>query len=278
MTEKGSMLIHRIIGIMIAISIIVAGACLALGCCYVYFSEELDYSRTAVADVFAVICIPVYLCLSLTVLGFLTELLVKNGGKRKNGVAVLNETKAENILKARAADSLGKAELELNYREKGKRTLNSLIMTVLTAIGAIVFFVYALNGEHFDNGDINGSVVKAIYALSPCILIPFAFYLFLLIDRERGYKRILAALKSSANCEEVTAPCEFKPMLEGFDLFLCGLGKFFDRFASKGSIFAIRVILISVALLCLVFGLIFGGTADVFTKASNICTECIGLG
>ena len=36
------------------------------------------------------------------------------------------------------------------------------------------------------------------------------------------------------------------------------------------------VIVLAVALL--VYGFISGGTADVLTKAKNICTECVGLG
>lgn len=32
------------------------------------------------------------------------------------------------------------------------------------------------------------------------------------------------------------------------------------------------------ALVCLVYGFLAGGTADVLTKAVNICTECVGLG
>ena len=37
-------------------------------------------------------------------------------------------------------------------------------------------------------------------------------------------------------------------------------------------------IILGVAIISLVLGAIFGGYADVLTKAVNICTECIGLG
>lgn len=40
----------------------------------------------------------------------------------------------------------------------------------------------------------------------------------------------------------------------------------------------INVIVLSIAIIALVFGAIFGGYLDVLTKAVNICTECIGLG
>lgn len=40
----------------------------------------------------------------------------------------------------------------------------------------------------------------------------------------------------------------------------------------------IKVVIITVAIISLIFGLLIGGFADVLTKAVNICTECIGLG
>ncbi|MBQ8794562.1 MAG: thioredoxin [Clostridia bacterium] len=39
-----------------------------------------------------------------------------------------------------------------------------------------------------------------------------------------------------------------------------------------------RLIILGIAVITLVLGAIFGGYADVLTKAVNICTECIGLG
>ncbi len=39
-----------------------------------------------------------------------------------------------------------------------------------------------------------------------------------------------------------------------------------------------KLIVLGVAIIILVMGAIWGGYADVLTKAVNICTECIGLG
>ena len=39
-----------------------------------------------------------------------------------------------------------------------------------------------------------------------------------------------------------------------------------------------RFVILCIAVLALILGAIFGGYADVLTKAVNICTECIGLG
>ena len=36
--------------------------------------------------------------------------------------------------------------------------------------------------------------------------------------------------------------------------------------------------ILAVAVSILIYGYMNGGTADVLTKAINICTECVGLG
>ena len=43
-------------------------------------------------------------------------------------------------------------------------------------------------------------------------------------------------------------------------------------------IMALRWALVCLAVAVLVYGFCTGGTADVLTKAKNICTECVGLG
>lgn len=40
----------------------------------------------------------------------------------------------------------------------------------------------------------------------------------------------------------------------------------------------LRVLLISAAVLCIIVGIFNGSMQDVFVKAANICSECIGLG
>ncbi|MBQ7330725.1 MAG: thioredoxin [Oscillospiraceae bacterium] len=40
----------------------------------------------------------------------------------------------------------------------------------------------------------------------------------------------------------------------------------------------LRVALLVIGIGVLMYGFLSGGTADVLTKAINICTECVGLG
>ena len=51
-----------------------------------------------------------------------------------------------------------------------------------------------------------------------------------------------------------------------------------ERKLSPKSALIIKIAVITIGIVSLIFGAIFGGFADVLTKAVNICTECIGLG
>ena len=55
----------RIYGIILSISIILAGISLIAGCIYIYSSGEQPYSREIVGEVFSKISFPVYACLVL---------------------------------------------------------------------------------------------------------------------------------------------------------------------------------------------------------------------
>ena len=48
-----------------------------------------------------------------------------------------------------------------------------------------------------------------------------------------------------------------------------------DRQVSKT---IVRAVLLTAAVVCIIAGIFNGGMQDVFVKAANICSECIGLG
>ena len=48
--------------------------------------------------------------------------------------------------------------------------------------------------------------------------------------------------------------------------------------AHSRTLLYLRLALLCVGIGILVYGFFAGGTADVMTKAVNICTECVGLG
>ena len=99
-------------------------------------------------------------------------------------------------------------------------------------------------------------MIRAMYRFLPCTLIPFGYGIFAAYRNLHSMEAEIELLK--------TAPKESK-----IAVTVTG---------SDARWTALRNVLLVVGLVILVYGFFAGGTADVLTKAVNICTECVGLG
>lgn len=247
---------HRVYGIVLSISILVAGICLAAGCLTIYASGDQPYSRQAVADTFQSIAVPVLLCAVLTIGGFLWEWLSPLSNKprepHRNTELLLSR------LTAKADLSNGDdATCAAIAKEQQRRRQRAAIRAALVCAAGIVFLVYALNGTHYDSSDINTSMIRAMIVLIPCLLVPFGYAVFVVYGNEKSYQREIALLRTLPKRNAV----DEVPV---------------DR--ADTAIRIARAVLLLLGIAALIGGLLAGGTADVLTKAVNICTECIGLG
>ena len=120
---------------------------------------------------------------------------------------------------------------------------------------AVLFLVYALNPDNYST-DINKSIIKAVGLLIPCFAVCFTFACVCGVLDTKSIKRELELLSNSEAKSAAAEAANDKP----------------DH--TK----AIRFSILLIAIVLLVYGYVIGGTADVMTKAVNICTECIGLG
>ncbi len=80
MIKQHSEQIRKWLGILTSASIVVSGACLMFSCYRLYQADQ--FSREAVAAAFSQICIPVYICLALVVMGFLAECFLPQPPKK----------------------------------------------------------------------------------------------------------------------------------------------------------------------------------------------------
>ena len=76
MTKENMMRIHRIYSILLSIVIIISGICLIAACISIYESGDHPFSRQAVSDAFSGIAFPVYLCLIMTILSFILDVVL----------------------------------------------------------------------------------------------------------------------------------------------------------------------------------------------------------
>lgn len=240
--------------VILSISLLAAGICLMAACVGIYRSGDKPFSREAVAAAFGPIAIPVYLCLGLILVSALYELLLPCPAEKKN-------TRQIRMLLKRAQD---RVDLELCGSElkeqvlalRADRKLFSRITLAVTAISTVLFLTYGTNPANFHSTQINGSMIRAIYWLLPCSAVPFAFGCFAARRAHDSMKEELELLKSAPK-ESRIAP---------------------QRPANSRKTLYIRAAILVIALVCFIGGFFAGGTADVLTKAVNICTECVGLG
>lgn len=237
-----------IYNLLLCISILLAGALLIAGCLNIYFTgpqREQVYTAELVAAEFSKIAVPVYICIILVIGSFVLDLIFP-GEKPK---AAPDTDFMLEILKKKKDDTSPDIANERKFRKT-----NTIILAVLTFITSVIFFIYALDPSHFHQSEINSSMINAMKWLFPCLAIPFIFAVFAAYQNERSKKREISLLKEADKKEE-----QYKP-------------------EKQNAVNIVRTVIIAVAVIIFVYGFASGGTADVLTKAINICTECIGLG
>ena len=259
MTKETLIRIHRIYSILLSIVIILAGLCFIAGCITIYNSGDHPFSREVVAETFSGIALPVYLCLAMTIISFLLEAILPSNKEKptiqKPYTAILNRLRTN-----KDSEKLDpKLKDEILALQKNRR-LHIIIRTIVIILSSVCFLVYALNGKHFHQSDINGSMIKAMWLLIPCFFLSFGYALFTAIHNEKSIQKEIGLWKQVPSSAPLRTDKDTASDTSDKKLNTCRLAFLF------------------VAVFCLTYGLLTGGTADVLTKAINICTECIGLG
>lgn len=259
MTKENIVRIHRIYGILLSISIILAGVCLIAGCLSIYFTGDRTYSREIVAETFSSIAIPIYLCLTLTIGSFIWELLQPS----KAPVHQNMKPFAFVLIRLYTKKDLSKCDdalLASINKERKSRKLHTIIRTVFICISSITFLSYALNGNHFHQSEINTSMIHAMWILLPCMAVPFIYAVFTAYHNNKSLQREIELVKQIPVAFEKQENDNSSPI------------------STEKRENIVRYTLLLVGVVVLIYGFISGGTIDVLTKAINICTECIGLG
>ena len=260
MTTERAKRIRLIFGIVLSVSLAIAGACLMVACVGIYRSGEHPFSREAVAAGFAPIAFPVCLALALTAAGFILDwVLPKDVEKRspaKQYSVILKGLHSRTDLE-RCGETLRK---EIAAQQKSRR-LHKKIAAALLIGCSIVFLAYAVNSANFHQSEITSSMIRAMYLLVPCMVIPFGYAVFTAYYCRASVQREIALMKQANEIAPVK-PGKAEPTA--------------DRHIKWESI--LRYTFAAAGIALLIYGFVTGGTADVLTKAINICTECVGLG
>ena len=139
-----------------------------------------------------------------------------------------------------------------------KRRIHQTVSGILLGLGSVIFLCYALNSGNYHDSQINGSMIRAVKLLLVCMGIPFFYSLFTAYYCRASIRAELKLLKT---IQPTRTPPRFPAAVPE-----AGICRF------------VPYVILALAAASLLLGLFTGGTADVMTKAINICTECVGLG
>ncbi len=259
MSTKTNKYIHLIYSIILSILLITAGFCLITACIGIYQSGDKPFTPESVAAAFSGIAVPVCLCLSWIIGGFVLDgfwpAKKSKPALQKQDAAIL----ARLYEKTDVRYAPPHVQQQLRTMQNRRKLFKGIALGLL-AMGTVVFLIYGLNSNNFHQSDITDSMVKAMYIFIPCLAIPFAYGVFSVYYERSSLRKEIELVKQLLANGAKAAPKEDLPKKK-FPWLLI-----------------VRDCLLILAVAIFVFGFITGGTNDVLTKAINICTECVGLG
>lgn len=251
MANQRSRRFLRIYDVIHSVSVILCALCLIGACLSIYDFGSGSYSREAIAQAFSPIALPVYLCLVLTVGSVVLALVIpREKPKALKGRDLAATARRLYQTRDTSGDSLDCRVLRSYRRE---RMTYNFETAAVCAAAAVFFLIYALNGSYFLSDDINGSMVRAMWRLIPCLVIALGAALYCQRRCLRLLDEEIKLLRQLPKVETGNRKCQ-------------------------SSLLPWQLLLAAAAIGLIVWGAACGGIADVLAKANNICTECIGLG
>ncbi len=137
--------------------------------------------------------------------------------------------------------------------------------------------LYLIDKSHFPASDPEAMILSLLRVLIPWTLGGLALLFFFDCLRKRSLQKELEAARECYR-EERKEILEKKELFERKERVEAKDLETKVQTQKKSSATALRVLLLMAALVFLLLGIANGSARDVFTKAANICTECIGLG
>lgn len=263
MTQETKKKIHRIYGIVLGVAAVLAGICLIAGCLDIYRSGVASdaaqiYTREIVAQQFAKIAVPVYACLILVIGGMVLDMALPLEKARlkpeKNLPLILRKLQEKTDL-----DACDRHLCEAIAKEQKLRRNHAWGCGILLAIGFILFLIHACDSQNWA-GNSTPSMITATVVMLGRLAVPFLFTVY-----------------SAYRCRK-SMTAEIELMREAATQSPKAVEKAAPKVHSNRSANIVRVAILVIGALLVILGACNEGTADILTKAVNICTECVGLG
>ena len=246
--------IRQIYGIILTVSLILAGICLMYACYNVYSTGgDHPYSAKRVAEAFAPIAPAVYVALGLSLVSLFLPKEEKRRKIEKNYELMLRKLHEKHDVYGCGDQNLVQAII----REHKRRATNRVITWILLALGFVVSTLYSTNMDNMGASNSTPKVMAFALVMGACFGVPFGFGIYSAyahkasICKELELMKLVAVPRSTPLVTTKTQP------------------KYMAYIPYVG---------IAVALLLIVVGYLGDGQAGVLAKAVEICKECVGIG
>ena len=247
-------LLDKIFLIIVSILTILMGIVFIIQILRIYYGNDKTFTREICGE-FLLQMLPIIILWIISIIGTYIYFNIKTNPK-KEFAKLTNAYKLKNL---EEICPYAEEEYELVNKEKKNRKNVMIINIVIVSICSIMSLGYLLNVKHFDpSGNLMEQAGKMAVHLSPWVVIAFGSMIFTTIYEEISSKKSIEYLKSiiKNNGKKETVKQE----------------------SNKKAINIARGIILGLAIVLIVVGIFDGGVEDVLQKATNICTECIGLG
>ena len=272
MTQHINLWVRRIYFALITLALIVVAILLMTQCVAIYRLGDTPFTRESVATHFAPIAVPVYVCIGLVAAGIVLSPILP--------AAPDSKPDRDNVTLRRLQDKLNDSycsdeQYRLVSTQRRLRRVHLIVTLVLLAIGSAVFLWYATDLSRFTVEDINGSMIRAMLLLAPCMGVPAIYAVIAAYVTRRSVRKeidlIHAALRDALTSQSNNGAQQNNKFKEK---------SFATRHKSDNEAWLpyLQGALLVIGVALVVVGLLENGAAAVLTKAINICTECIGLG
>lgn len=246
--------IHQIYGWVLTLGLLAVGGLLIHGCVSIYQLGDRPFSPETVAVAFSKISVPIYIMLALAAGSFLLQLALPLAEKQT--VTPFYPMQLAKLQQRLALDRVENNEIKTQIEKlRSTRKLHTAITGGLLVICSIIFLSYGLNPANFHQSEINHSMAMAMLLFFPCLAVPFSYGCF------AAFYGLQLTKKEISLTRQVLKEAEIQPAAK-----------------KESRMLWLRLGLLCIGLSLLLYGFFTGGTADVLTKAINICTECVGLG
>ena len=277
--EKAIKIAHVVYAVLLIALAVAVGVLFIVNVVDIYDNGATSpFTVSAIESHFKAIAPAVIAFPCLVVLGFVLHFvfpLETKAQKTENISALITLSQKVNL------DKVSEESKKSIVRERYFRLGSSFGSALIWIIALVIILVFTLSATSYQDAKVNEDVKDLALVVFSSSLVAIAVSFGVSISNKLSKKRELALLKSAIKEDKsVMDGCGKSGLLPIFDNIFSIINKI-KGFMSKNetiSVWAIRGVFLTLAIVFIALVIVNGGMDDVFAKAVRICTECIGLG